>query len=140
MRIAIENSAVFLLTAFSGIYLRSTMIKPGYIAVVISMLLMIIFILYRKTSISPLLCFFVLFFIGYIWGTQPFLQGEYATLIFTSSIIMLVFLPQMIKECTFKINIAFILIILFYCLESYIRIKNPDYDFEPKELSNSILD
>ncbi|HGH5216546.1 TPA: hypothetical protein ACJI1I_004854, partial [Salmonella enterica subsp. enterica serovar Minnesota] len=84
---AIENSTVFLLTAFSGIYLRSTMIKPGYIAVIISMLLMVIFIVYRKTVISALLCFFILFFVGYIWGTQPFLQGEYATLIFTSSII-----------------------------------------------------
>ncbi|EDV6630823.1 O-antigen ligase family protein, partial [Salmonella enterica subsp. enterica serovar Minnesota] len=81
-----------------------------------------------------------LFFVGYIWGTQPFLQGEYATLIFTSSIIMLIFLPQMIRKSTFNINIAFIVIIIFYSLESYIRIKNPDYDFEPKEISNSILD
>lgn len=140
MKFSIENCIVFMLTAFSGIYLRNFVVKPAYLALILSIVLIFLCILYRKIEISSFLTFLIFSFVFYLWCTQVFLDGEYATLIFTSSIVIILFLPNLIRKSSGRIKFALVLVVIFYSLEAFIRIRNPDYNYQSNELSSSILD
>lgn len=140
MKFSIENCVVFMLTAFSGIYLRNFLVKPAYVALIFSIALILLCIIYKKVEISTFLAFLIFSFVFYLWCTQVFLEGEYATLIFTSSIVVILFLPNLIKRTSGKIKFALVLVVIFYAIEALIRIRNPDYNYQSDELSSGILD
>ncbi|EGO7643417.1 hypothetical protein FQI44_24445 [Escherichia coli] len=136
MMIRLQNIILFVLLAFSGVYVSSWLIKPSYVAVIISFFILTILTLRGvRYSFSSSIFILIAICVFYTIFNQFALEGELPTIIFYSCLILIPLLVSTFKSSTSKSNIllvSYIILIIYYSFETFIRITNPDYSHLPK--------
>ncbi|EGY1272220.1 O37 family O-antigen polymerase [Escherichia coli] len=134
--IRLQNIILFVLLAFSGVYVSSWLIKPSYVAVIISFFILTILTLRGvRYSFSSSIFILIAICVFYTIFNQFALEGELPTIIFYSCLILIPLLVSTFKSSTSKSNIllvSYIILIIYYSFETFIRITNPDYSHLPK--------
>ncbi|EHX2146157.1 hypothetical protein K3R08_004003 [Escherichia albertii] len=134
--IRLQNIMSFVLLAFSGVYVSSWLIKPSYAAVIISFLILVILTLRgAKYSFSSPIFILITICVAYTIINQFALEGELPTIVFFSCLIIIPLLVSTFNNSTSRGNIlliSYVIIIIYYSFETYIRITNPDYEHLPK--------
>ncbi|MDD9027561.1 O37 family O-antigen polymerase, partial [Escherichia coli] len=132
----LQNIILFVLLAFSGVYVSSWLIKPSYVAVIISFFILTILTLRGvRYSFSSSIFILIAICVFYTIFNQFALEGELPTIIFYSCLILIPLLVSTFKSSTSKSNIllvSYIILIIYYSFETFIRITNPDYSHLPK--------
>ncbi|MFQ0834064.1 hypothetical protein [Citrobacter gillenii] len=132
----LNDFVLFILISFSGIYYNEWLIKPSYVSLLITAFIIVLFS-FNGVKFKFSLSIFILIFIASMatLATQTALSGELSTTIFYTYIIIIPFLVTIFERVTAKktiLSISFFIVVLFYILETYIRITHPDYSHLPK--------